>query len=116
MKNAPLDKVVEFHLMMEMGIDPNDTGAPLKAALYSLFFVAFGAALPIIPYMILDETRAPYGSMILCAVGATVAGLATGTISGANLVKTTVRQVLGIAIAVGLCLLVSIYLISLVEG
>eukprot|EP01084_Bolivina_argentea_P136531 240452_1 len=112
LRNAPLDKVVNFHLMMEMGIDPNDTGNPMKAALFSFIFVGTGALVPIIPYMFLNVKTATTISLIVCGIAAIVSGLVQGTISGANLFKATIRQVLGIVIATGLAVLISIYLLS----
>merc|ERR1719245_1892942 len=55
LKEAPRERVVDFHLKLELCIDTEDTGNPEKAALFSLCAVAVGAALPILPYTFLDE-------------------------------------------------------------
>eukprot|EP00483_Globobulimina_turgida_P004295 UN04304 len=114
LKNAPKNKVIEFQLQMELGIDPNETGNPLKAALFSACFVAIGSSVAIIPYTFAPPHIAwilAISFAILCGL---ILGFSTGKIAGINVIKTSARQVLGIAIVLGIALLVNTYLVSLV--
>jgi len=113
MLNAPKDKVIELHLKMELGIDPNDVGNALKAALYSAFFVSMGAFIPIIPYFIVNnDDDAWIPALITSAVVGIILGYMTGKIARINPYITAIRQVVGIAIAAGLALLLTYYGVS----
>eukprot|EP00483_Globobulimina_turgida_P010477 UN10498 len=114
LKEAPKNKVIEFQLQMELGIDPNDTGNPLKAAGFSAMFVAIGSFVPILPYTFAPPHIAWILALCFGIFCGGVLGFITGRISGINTLKTSLRQVLGIGVVVCIALVVNTYLVSLV--
>mmetsp|Transcript_24767 Transcript_24767/g.39330 ORF Transcript_24767/g.39330 Transcript_24767/m.39330 type:complete len:289 (-) Transcript_24767:19-885(-) len=115
LKDAPKEKVVDFHLKLELGIDAEDVGNPLKAAGFSGLFVAIGSFIPVLPYTFLEHDIAWIVALVLAAIFGTLLGVATGKIAGISIIKPAVRQLLGIAVAAGIALLVNYYLVSMVH-
>ena len=47
---ADPEKALEVHAREELGIDPNELGNPVLAAMSSFFAFALGAVLPLLPW------------------------------------------------------------------
>jgi len=85
----------------ELGLDPDDLGSPVRAALSSFLTFAAGASVPLLPMLLLQPPVASYvaaglGAVLLGAVGAFL-----GFLSGASPVRSSVRMVLLAALAAG---------------
>lgn len=102
LKNAPRNKVVDLHARLELGIDPDETGNALKAALLSFALFCFGALIPLIPYIFL---RNRYGLAWKISLGVSFCficalGYGLGKVSKLNPWKSMMRQIIVVAIAV----------------
>merc|ERR550517_332317 len=51
------DAQVKWHALFELGIDPNDQGSPIKAAVSSFCGFAVGAFIPLLPWIFISENR-----------------------------------------------------------
>ena len=86
----------------ELGLDPEDLGSPIQAALSSLVTFAVGAAVPVLPFLFLVGsaavgTAAGLAGTVLAAVGALVAFL-----SGTSVPRGAARMVGLAALAAGI--------------
>lgn len=85
----------------ELGLDPDDLGSPVRAALSSFLTFAAGAALPLLPMLLLSQpaaswTAAGLGALLLGGVGAFL-----GFLSGASPARAALRMVVLAALAAG---------------
>ena len=85
----------------ELGLDPEDLGSPVRAALSSFLTFAVGAAVPLLPMLFLPRPQAPYAAAALGAVVLGGVGAFLGFLSGANPVRSALRMVLLAALAAG---------------
>jgi vacuolar iron transporter family protein len=99
MKNpeAALDTLVRE----ELGLDPDDLGAPVTAAAASFVTFAAGAALPLAPFLAAHGTTAAVASAVLCATVLAAVGAVIGVLSGTGPLRAGLRMVLLAAIAAG---------------
>jgi len=49
------DRNLNFHARLELGIDPDDLGDPIRAAGSSFVSFAIGAVFPIIPWLFMND-------------------------------------------------------------
>jgi VIT1/CCC1 family predicted Fe2+/Mn2+ transporter len=85
----------------ELGLDPEDLGSPLRAAVSSFLTFGAGATVPLLPMLLLPRAVAPYvagglGAVVLGGVGAFL-----GFLSGANPLRAALRMVVLAALAAG---------------
>ena len=93
--------VLLFHAKMELGIDPDDTGSPWKAAIYSFICFSIGAFIPLIPYFIFQDNNISYKISIgVSALISLALGYALGKLNGVVPLNTTLRQVFAIIFSV----------------
>jgi vacuolar iron transporter family protein len=92
---------LDTHARLELGIDPEEAGRPVKAAVFS--FVAFtaGAILPLFPWFFSSGTPAILMSIGIGAVAALVLGGFIGAMAGRSVVGTAIRQLVVAALAAG---------------
>jgi len=95
------DSALDTLVREELGLDPEDLGSPVRAAVSSFLTFAVGATVPLVPMLVLPRPAAPYvaaglGAVVLGAVGAFL-----GFLSGANPVRTALRMVVLAALAAG---------------
>jgi VIT1/CCC1 family predicted Fe2+/Mn2+ transporter len=85
----------------ELNVDPAELGGSAwEAALTSFFLFAFGAILPVIPFIFLRGTAAIAGSLAFSAVGLFVIGSGITLFTGRSVLFSGSRQVLfGLAAA-----------------
>ncbi len=69
---------LETHAREELGIDPQNLGSPVQAALASFAAFALGALLPLLPWFVTTGTAAILASVVIGALAALVVG---GTIA-----------------------------------
>lgn len=87
------ERALEVHAREELGIDPNELGNPLGAALWSLLAFAVGALVPLLPWFFAGGSGAIVASIVLGVVGAATVGAALAWATGRPAVPTMVRQV-----------------------
>ena len=92
---------LETHAREELGIDPNELGSPVSAALSSLLAFALGAILPLVPWFFAKGTAATVSSVIVGAVAAVGIGVALSNFTGRSAVKSAARQLAIAALAAG---------------
>ena len=94
-----LDTAVEAHAREELGIDPDQLGSPVGAALSSFGAFTVGAALPIIPWFFLSGVTAVITSVVIGVLAAIVVGGALGHLSGRGPLRAAVRQTVILVLA-----------------
>ena len=67
---------LETHAREELGINPNALGSPIKAAGSSFATFAFGAFVPLFPWLVTNGTHAELASVVAAAVAAVSVGVA----------------------------------------
>jgi vacuolar iron transporter family protein len=100
------ETAVDTLVREELGLDPDDLGSPMAAALSSFAMFSVGAIVPILPFLFLQGTPAVLLASGLA--GAVLAGVggAIGFLSGTSVVKSAVRMVGLAALAAGVTWLV----------
>jgi vacuolar iron transporter family protein len=96
------DLALETHAREELGVNPSSLGSPIVAAASSFVTFAFGALLPLIPWLITSGTGATVASVVIGAVAALGVGAVLGALTGRSVVRSALRQlgVAGVAAAV----------------
>jgi VIT1/CCC1 family predicted Fe2+/Mn2+ transporter len=99
LKNA--DSAADTLVREELGLDPEDLGSPVHAAVASFALFSVGALVPILPFLVLRGTpavaiAAALAGTVLAGVGALV-----GFLSGTSIVLSAARMVGLAAVAAG---------------
>jgi vacuolar iron transporter family protein len=85
----------------ELGLDPDELGSPLKAAGGSFLAFAAGAAVPVIPFLVLSGTAAIAVSLGISLVALFAVGAAVSLLTGRGMIFSGARQLLiGLAAAI----------------
>lgn len=92
---------LETHAREELGINPAALGSPIQAALSSFFSFAFGALLPLIPWLIGSGTGATLASVIIGATAAVGVGVALSVFTHRSWWRSALRQLAISAVAAG---------------
>lgn len=88
------DVALDTHAREELGIDPEEgLGSPWGAAAASFLMFAFGAAVPLVPFMIGSGTAAVLVSAVVSAVVLFAVGAAISVLTGRSAVVSGLRQV-----------------------
>ncbi len=90
------DVALEVHAREELGVDPDELGSPLGAALSSFLSFAVGAVIPLLPWFLAEGAAAVVASIVLAGVAAVVIGVALARATERPALPTAARQ-LGIA-------------------
>src|SRR3546814_17921788 len=78
----------------ELGIDPSDPGgSPRSAAASSFGLFAFGAIVPVLPFLVFEQTSAFMASFALSALALALIGAATSLFTGRPFLFSIARQV-----------------------
>ncbi len=94
---AALDTLVRE----ELGLDPDELGSPIGAAIGSFTAFALGAAVPVLPYVVTDGAPAFAASIILSLLALFAVGAGVSLLTGRSTLFSGARQVaIGIAAAV----------------
>ena len=89
---------LETHAREELGIDPNELGSPLGAAVSSFLAFAVGALIPLLSWFFGSGGTALAISIVLSGVAALAVGAALARFTGRSLARTAFRQLLFAAI------------------
>lgn len=93
---------LDTHARLELGIDPEDSGQPVKAAAFSFVSFTIGAILPLFPWFFTRGTSAVLLSIFIGAAAALLLGAFIGSMAGRSVVGTALRQLLVAALAAGI--------------
>lgn len=85
---------LDTHARLELGIDPEEFGAPVKAAVFSFVSFTVGAILPLFPWFFTHGRTGVIESVIIGAVAALLLGALIGFMAGRSIVGTALRQLL----------------------
>jgi VIT1/CCC1 family predicted Fe2+/Mn2+ transporter len=80
------------HAREELGINPDQLGSPIGAAVSSFVAFSAGAVVPLVPWFFGGGDAAIVASLVLAAVVAVVVGLATARFTERSKLKTVARQ------------------------
>ncbi|HVA73491.1 MAG TPA: VIT1/CCC1 transporter family protein [Acidimicrobiales bacterium] len=92
---------LDTHARMELGIDPNASGAAERAAVLSFLSFSLGAILPLLPWFFTRGAAAVVGSIVIGALAALTLGALIGALAGRSIPRTALRQIVVAAIAAG---------------
>jgi vacuolar iron transporter family protein len=93
------DRFMHFAARTVFGIDPEELGSPLTAALTSLLLFSGGALVPLLPWFFTSGTLAVLWSVGLTSIASLVFGGAIAFSSGNNVARSAIRQLLIVAFA-----------------
>jgi VIT1/CCC1 family predicted Fe2+/Mn2+ transporter len=93
---ADPELALQTHAREELGIDPDELGAPVHAAGTSFGSFGVGALVPVLPWFFLSGTAAIVSSIVFGAVAAIVIGVLLARYTERPVVPSALRQ-LGIA-------------------
>jgi VIT1/CCC1 family predicted Fe2+/Mn2+ transporter len=91
---ADKDVALETHLREELGINPDELGSPIGAALSSFASFVVGAGVPVIPYLIFHSDLSFFLSAGLSAAGLLVVGSVLSSVTGKNWLYSGLRMLL----------------------
>jgi vacuolar iron transporter family protein len=95
------ERALDTLVREELGLDPDELGSPLGAAAGSFVAFAIGAAVPVLPYLILSGQVAFWTSLGVSLAALFAVGAAVSLLTGRGFLFSGVRQVLiGAAAAV----------------
>ena len=97
-------KAINFHLIQELGVDPQDKPSPWLAAGSSFVMFAIGAIIPLIPYLLGYESL--WAGLAFGDVGLLLAGAAAARITRRSPIVGSARQLTFGAVAIGATYLV----------
>jgi VIT1/CCC1 family predicted Fe2+/Mn2+ transporter len=103
---ADPELALEVHAREELGIDPDELGNPIGAALSSFAAFSVGAIVPLVPWFFAGGTGAIVASVILGLLGALAVGAALAVATGRSVVKSATRQAVIAAFAAGVTFLI----------
>lgn len=94
--------MLETHAREELGIDPNELGSPIQAAVSSFVAFAIGAFLPLIPWLFgTDVDAAAMQSVVIGAVAALGVGALLAQFTGRAYWFSALRQLAIATVAAG---------------
>jgi VIT1/CCC1 family predicted Fe2+/Mn2+ transporter len=92
---------LDTHARLELGIDPDEAGAPTKAAVFSFVAFTVGAVLPLFPWFFVHGTTAVVASIVIGAVAALTLGAFIGSLAGRSVSAAALRQLAVAVLAAG---------------
>lgn len=94
------NRAINFHLVQELGVNPDEKPSPWIAAVSSFVMFAIGAIVPLAPYLLGFESL--WGGLVCGGVGLAIVGALAAKFTGRPLWWASLRQLLfgGIAIAI----------------
>ena len=99
---ADEELAVRTHAREELGIDPDELGSPVQAAVASFGAFAFGAIVPLVPWLFSEGGGATVASMAAALVLAVVIGLMIARFTDRAWPKVVLRQLIFTAVPAAL--------------
>ena len=87
------DQALQAHAREELGIDPDDLGSPVQAALSSFVAFSVGALIPLLPWIVGSGTAATVSSLVLALVAAAIVGTIVSRFTERHRGATIARQI-----------------------
>lgn len=87
------DQALQAHAREELGIDPDDLGSPVQAALSSFVAFSIGAMIPLLPWIIGSGKAAMVSSLVLALVAAAIVGTIVSRFTERHRGATIARQI-----------------------
>jgi VIT1/CCC1 family predicted Fe2+/Mn2+ transporter len=95
------ERALDQLIREELGLDPDELGAPLRAAGGSFAAFALGAFVPVLPYLLLTGTNAFVASIVLSLAALFLVGAGVSLLTGRGVLFSGFRQVgIGAAAAI----------------
>jgi vacuolar iron transporter family protein len=85
----------------ELGLNPDELGSPIRAALFSFVAFAIGAFVVVLPYLFTGETLALVIAIVLSGTAMLIVGGAVGRFSGRGMLHGALRQLIVGVLAAG---------------
>jgi vacuolar iron transporter family protein len=92
------DRAVNFHLVQELGINPDEKPSPWLAAISSFLMFAIGAVVPLVPYLLGFEIL--WAGLVCGGVGLAVAGAVAARFTRRSVWRASLRQLVFGAVAI----------------
>jgi len=89
--SADLKTALETHAREELGLNPDDLGSPIGAALSSFVSFALGAAVPLAPFVLGHGARAFGAAVVLAAIALFLVGVASSRLTGQSVLRGGLR-------------------------
>lgn len=93
------ETALETHAREELGIDPNETGKPVQAAVASFVTFAAGALVPLLPFLFTNGTNALLIAIVLAGMAALAVGALLSIFTGRKWWFSALRQLAILAAA-----------------
>ncbi len=103
------DRALNFHLVQELGVDPQEKPSPWVAAISSFLLFAVGAVIPLIPYLLGFESL--WMGLVCGGVGLMIAGAAAARFTRKPLWFASLRQ-----LALGTLAIAATYVVGTLVG
>lgn len=87
-----VERAAHFHALLELGIVPGQMGSPVGASLTSFLAFVLGAAVPLLPWLILPD--ALLASIVVSAIALLAVGGAVTVVTSRSPVSGAIRQLL----------------------
>lgn len=100
------ERALDTLVREELGLDPDELGSPIGAAVGSFVAFAVGAAIPVVPYLVTVGGPAFYASLVLGLAALFAVGAGVSLLTGRGLLFSGARQVVIGAAAAGVTYLV----------
>jgi len=96
---ADPELALETHAREELGINTQQLGSPVQAALSSFFTFALGAFIPLLPWLFWRGNKAVIASVVLGAVASVMVGMVLAYFTERPALRSVLRQLAVTAIA-----------------
>ena len=97
--SVDVDTALEAHAREELGIDPDELGSPVRAAVASFLAFTLGATVPLVPWFVGRGAGAVVASIVLSVVAAVALGAALARFTGRGVAASAFRQLAVSALA-----------------
>lgn len=104
------DVALEVHAREELGVNPDETGNPVGAALSSFVAFAIGALIPLLPWFFAEGTAAIVISTLVGLGAAGVVGVVLARFTERSMFRTALRQIGWAAVACAVTWLIGSWL------
>lgn len=87
------DLALETHAREELGIDPNELGSPIQAAVSSFLAFSVGAVIPLVPWFFGGGTGATVATLVVALLAAAIVGFVVSRFTERHRGMTILRQI-----------------------
>jgi VIT1/CCC1 family predicted Fe2+/Mn2+ transporter len=95
------DSALDTLVREELGLDPNELGSPMGAAVSSFVMFSVGALVPLVPFLLASGSVAAAWSAVLAFIVLSGVGGLVGFLSGTSIVRSAMRMAGLAALAAG---------------